>query len=128
MSLRSEAGKPQIYYRRVRWFSSRASGPRRQGPVCASPVILGASYRAFGAQHPDLGDPVYRSIRWRPRRGTRILGRVSERASALVVASYWLASGFSREPASSACNLLIFPSVDTTRPRDKVLRPHGRST
>jgi len=34
----SRAGKPQIYYRHVRWFGSRASGPHRQGPVCASRV------------------------------------------------------------------------------------------
>src|SRR5262249_43290056 len=38
-------------------LGSRASGPRRQGPGCASPVVICAPYRALSAQQPNLVAP-----------------------------------------------------------------------
>ena len=115
-TLRSRAGRREMCYRRSRClgisrFWSPSTGTRLRQPGDLLWAVPGVRPTASW-----LSGPVYRSVRPRPRRGTRRLGRVSERSRALSVASYWLASGLAREPASSTCNLVVFPSVETRRP------------
>ena len=76
-----ELSRPKQDYRRSTTsvfgdLGSRASGPHRQGPGCASRVVFCASYPAFDAQHPDLVAPCSvrqaetetRYVVFRPRR------------------------------------------------------------